>query len=61
MFELTEIMWQRDSKVFPELLNYRLCESKRTASDVVKLKERVVQEDENNPFDAPHLYKQNAN
>lgn len=59
MFELTdEIMRQRDSKLFAERLT-RLCECKHTASDV-KLK-GVVQEDTNNPFDAPHLYKQNAN
>ena len=57
MFELTEIMQQRDSKLFAELLN-RLREGKHTASDIVKLKERV--EDTNNPFDAPHLFIQNA-
>ena len=59
MFELTDIMRQRDSKLFAELLN-RLREGKHTASDIVKLKERVVQEDTNNPIDAPHLFIQNS-
>ena len=61
MFELTEIMRQRDSKLFAELLN-RLREGKHTASDNAKLncKERVVQEDINNQIDAPHLFVQNA-
>ena len=31
-----------------------------TASDIGKLKERVLQEDINNPIDAPHLFVQNA-
>ena len=59
MFELNEIMRQRDSKVFAELLN-RLREGKHTESDILKLKERVVQEDIINPLDAPHLFIQNA-
>ena len=59
MFELNEIMRQRDSKVFAELLN-RLREGKHTESDILKLKERVVQEDTINPLDAPHLFIQNA-
>ena len=59
MFELNEIMRQRDSKVFAELLN-RLREGKHTESDILKLKERVVQEDTVNPLDAPHLFIQNA-
>ena len=59
MFELNEIMRQRDSKVFAELLN-RLREGKHTQSDILKLKERVVQEDIINPLDAPHLFIQNA-
>ena len=52
-------MRQRDSKVFAELLN-RLREGKHTESDILKLKERVIQEDINNPLDAPHLFIQNA-
>ncbi|CAH3031968.1 unnamed protein product, partial [Pocillopora meandrina] len=59
MFELNEIMRQRDSKFFAELLN-RLCEGKRTAADIAKLKERAIHEDINNPIDAPHLFIQNA-
>ena len=38
MFELNEIMRQRDSKVFAELLN-RLRKGKQTESDISKLKE----------------------
>ena len=56
MFELSEIMRQRDSKLFAELLN-KLHEGKHTKSDISKLKERVIQEDINNPIDAPHLYR----
>ena len=55
MFELNEIMHQRDSKLFAELLN-KLREGKHTKSDISKLKERVIQEDINNPIDAPHLF-----
>ena len=54
MFELNEIMRQRDSVLFAELLN-RLRES-----DISKLKERVIHKDINNPMDAPHLFIQNA-
>ena len=59
MFELDEIMRQRDSKLFAELLN-RLHEGNHTATDIAKLKERVIQEDINHPVDAPHLFVQNA-
>ena len=59
MFELNEIMRQRDSKLFAEILN-RLREGKHTEGDISKLKERVIQEDINNPMDAPHLFIQNA-
>ena len=59
MFELNEIMRQRDSKLFAELLN-RLRAGKQTESDILKLKERVIPEDINNPLDAPHLFIQNA-
>ena len=59
MFELVEIMRQRDSKLFAELLN-RLREGKHTAADIAKLKERLIQEDINKPIDAPHLFIQNA-
>ena len=59
MFELNAIMRQRDSKLFAELLN-RLREGMHTPDDILKLKERVVQEDISNPIDAPHLFIQNA-
>ena len=59
MFELNEIMRQRESKFFAELLN-RLREGKHTPSDIATLKERVIQYDINNPIDAPHLFIQNA-
>ena len=59
LFELEEIMRQRDSKLFAELLN-RLREGKHTASDIAKLKGRVIEGDINNPIDAPHLFIQNA-
>ena len=48
MFELNEIMRQRDSKVFAELLN-RLREGKHTESDIL-----------NYPLHAPRLFIQNA-
>ena len=59
MFELNEIMRQRDSKVSAELLN-RLREGKHAESDTLVLKERVVQEETTNSLDAPHLLIQNA-
>ena len=52
-------MRQRESKLFAELLN-RLREGKHTASDIANLKYRVVNEDINNPVDAPHLFIQNV-
>ena len=51
-------MRQRESKLFAELLN-RLREGKHTASDIAKFK-YIVNEDINNPVDAPHLFIQNA-
>ena len=59
MFELNEIMRQRESKFFAELLN-RLREGKHTPSDIATLKKRIIQDDINNPIDAPHLFIQNA-
>ena len=55
MFEVNEIMCQRESKFFPELLN-RLQEGKHTPSDIATLKERIIQDDIYNPIDAPHLF-----
>lgn len=59
MFELIEIMHQRESKFFPELLN-RLQEGKHTPSDIATLKERIIPDNINNPMDTPHLFIQNA-
>ena len=58
MFELDEIMRQRESKEFAEILN-RLREGKHTSSDLKKLKERCFQES-CCPREAPHLFIQNA-
>jgi hypothetical protein len=58
MFELDEIMQQRESKEFAEILN-RLREGKHTSSDLKKLKERCVEES-SCPREAPRLFIQNA-
>ena len=58
MFELDEIMRQRESKEFAEILN-RFREGKHTSSDLQKLKERCVEEC-SCPKEAPHLFIQNA-
>ena len=60
MFELKEIMRQRDSKVFAEILN-RLREGNHTAHDILKIKERLIAENSiNDPMDVPHLFIQNT-
>ena len=61
MFELQEIMRQRESKVFAEILN-RLREGKHTQADILKIKERSIQQDtvDNYPMHTPHLFIQNA-
>jgi DNA replication protein DnaC len=59
MFELEEIMRQRDSKVFAEILN-RLREGKHTNDDIIQLKQRIIEENSiDDPTDAPHLFIQN--
>ena len=59
MFELEEIMRQKESKVFAEILN-RLREGKHTYDDIVKLKERSINENSiHDPMDVPHLFIQN--
>ena len=58
MFELDEIMRQRESKIFAEILN-RLREGNHTPSDLQKLKERCVEENEC-PTEAPRFFIQNA-
>lgn len=42
MFELHEIMTQRESKHFAEMLN-RLREGKHTTEDILKFKERIIE------------------
>ena len=58
MFELDEIMRQRESKVFAEILN-RLREGKHTSTDLQKLKQRCVKESVC-PREAPCLFIQNT-
>ena len=58
MFELDEIMRQRESKMFAEILN-RLREGNHTPSDLHKLRERCVKESQC-PTEAPRLFIQNA-
>ena len=59
MFELDEIMRQRESKHFAEMLN-RLREGKHTEKDIVNLKQRMIEVNSNNyPLDAPHLFTEN--
>ena len=60
MFELEEIMRQRESKEFAQLLN-RLREGNHTPDDIAKLKERCISETcRNYPIDVPHLFIQNS-
>ena len=58
MFDLDEIMHQRESKVFAQILN-RLREGKQTKDDISKIKERCT-DDKNCPREAPRLFIQNA-
>ena len=61
MFELQEIMRQKDSKVFAEILN-GLREGKHTKDDILKIKERMIKENSiHDPIDVPHLFIQNNN
>ena len=57
MFELNEIMRQRESKVFAEILN-RLREGNHTDHDILKIKERIINDD-NSLINIPHLFTQN--
>ena len=60
MFELDEIMRQRESKTFAEILN-RLREGNHAPKDITKLKERCISENcQNYPIDIPHLFIQNS-
>ena len=59
MFELKEIMRQRESKVFAEIWN-RLREGNHTADDILKIKERIIEENGvHDPLEAPHLFIHN--
>ena len=60
MFELHEIMRQRESKVSAEILN-RLREGIHINDDIVKLKERIFDgnSEHNSLIDIPHLFIQN--
>ena len=60
MFELKQIMRQRESKEFAELLN-RLREGNHTNEDIAKLRTRCIAlSNPNYPKDAPHLFIQNS-
>ena len=53
-------MRQRESKEFAALLN-RLRVGKHTQEDILKLKQRLIQQNDSNyPMDVPHLSIQNA-
>lgn len=60
MFELDEIMRQRESKVFAKILNrLRELQGKQSKDDIIKIKERCTN-DQNFPREAPRLFIQNA-
>ena len=60
MFELDEIMRQRESREFAQILN-SLREGNHTQDDIAKLKERCISEHcMNYPIDVPHLFIQNS-
>lgn len=62
LFELTEIMRQKDDKEFAELLN-RLREGNHTQNDIEVLKERILKikpGQENYPINTTHLFSANA-
>ena len=55
MFELTEIMRQKDNKVYAELLS-RLREGIHSQDDIEKLKSRIIDESyPHYPYDAVHM------
>ena len=62
LFELREIMRQKDDKDFAELLN-RLREGKHNQNDIKVLKERIVKikpGEKNYPINETHIYSTNA-
>ena len=59
MFELHEIMRQRESKMFSQLIN-RLREGKHTCKDIMKLKERLIDSNSSTYLSVPYLFIQNV-
>ena len=62
LFELTEIMRQKDDKQFAELLN-RLREGSQTQNDIAVLKQRLLitsPEDDTYPINMTHLFTTNT-
>ena len=62
LFELTEIMRQKDDKEFAELLNC-LREGKHSKDDIALLKQRFLNvrpKEDNYPFNITHLFTTNA-
>ena len=60
MFELKQMMRQRESKQFAQMLN-RLREGNHTNKDIMQLKERIIlPRSANYPRDAAHLFVQNS-
>ena len=60
MFELKQIMRQRESKDLAELLN-RLREGNHTKQDIQKLEQKIISiTNHEYPKDAPHVFIQNA-
>jgi len=60
MFELHEIIRQRENKQFAEMLN-RLRKGNHTKEYIITFKERILQPGITNyPVHAPHLFIQNA-
>ena len=60
MYELTEIMRQKDDQKYAELLN-RLREGNHTAADIKELQKRMIcSSDPMYPLDAPHIFRTNA-
>jgi hypothetical protein len=54
-YELTQIMRQKNDRMFAELLN-RLREGNHTQSDILCLRERIVNENNAITHDIPHLF-----
>ena len=60
LYELTEIMRQKDDKVYAELLS-RLREGIHSQDDIEKLKSRIIDESyPHYPYDAVHMFATNA-